>query len=405
VMNSAYIYLPVLTGYKREEGKQEGRYIYTIEGGIIWFYINMSGTTPQVMLKVAKTTVSKGFGSDEFAYESAVKNFARNLGVATRDISEFKLSAPISEAEGGNISFKLGIKEGIKTDECFLVGEWVADGSGDLRFVTDGWARVGRVADNRDNKWAKSSAWAVKRGSWAPGMMVVEHPRLPIDIAVKPNVGHLSISKGRIPILIGEDLQVTDDYDTYAPGIDLDAQYNLGGLTGARQWFFLVGGSFAFPATLEFQTNTLTLMSTTPPFVWGLHGGFLKRMYLGQFAATAEAKLGARFFTVEQKFQYVWDEYKYTIKNNSVGLQFSLGLDYAASPDVNIGLMAGWRAFTVSDVWDLKIEPFMDTSWIVVDDAFPEIDHSGAVFGLYLHWTPPSLPFDPVSLIQGAMGR
>ena len=42
---------------------------------------------------------------------------------------------------------------------------------------------------------------------------------------------------------------------------------------------------------------------------------------------------------------------------------------------------------------------------LLVADYFPDVNHSGPTFGVYLHWTPPSLPFDPVSMIQGAMGR
>lgn len=399
VMNSAYIYLPVLTGYQREEGKQEGKFVCTLNGGIIWFHVNTTGDQPRVTLQVAKTTLSKGFGSDKFAYESAVKNFARNLEVATREIAEFKLGAPISEVDGRNISFKLGVKEGIKTDECFLVGEWVSDAAGNVKFTTNGWVRVGRVADNRSDQTAKSSAWAVKGGRWTPGMAVMEHPRLPIDIALKAGASHLKITEGRILVFAG-DLKVTEEYDTYAPGFDIDAQYNLGGIAGLKQTFFLVGGSFAFPATLEFELGGLAPITATPPFVWGLHGGLHKKFYFGQMALSAEGKFGVKYLTVKQSFG---DDLDFTIKNNSAGLQFGLGLEYAATPDFNIGLTAGYKAYAASDVWTIDVNG--EAQALVVADFFPDIDHSGPAFGVYIHWTPPSLPFDPISMIRGAMGE
>jgi hypothetical protein len=405
VMNSAYIYLPVLTGLKREDAQQKDRYIYTINGGIIWYHIDMSSGQPRVRLRVAQSTMSKGLGSDRFAYESAVDNFARNLEVATKSIAEFKLSTPIAEVDGGNITFPLGLKEGIKLDETFMVGEWVYGAGSDPTFRTDGWVKVGKVGDNTRSDVNCSSAWAIKKGSWARGMSVVEHPRLPIDIAIIPGAGHLSVSQGRIPILIGSDMYITEDYDTYAPGVDLDAHYNLAPLTGVRQSFFLIGGSFAWPATLEFESSMLTMLSSTPPFIWGLHCGYLKKFYFGQLALTSDARIGMKFFTVEQTFKYIWDEYKYTIKNNSLGVQFGLGVDWAATPDFNIGVQTAYKAYTVSDAWTLTIDPFLDGAILTWDDSFPEINHSGLFFGLYMHYTPPALSFDPISLIRGALGE
>ena len=55
VMNAAYIYLPVLTGYK-EKAKDNDNYSYTIKGGIIWFHVGFRDDVPFVELKVAKTT-------------------------------------------------------------------------------------------------------------------------------------------------------------------------------------------------------------------------------------------------------------------------------------------------------------------------------------------------------------
>jgi hypothetical protein len=233
-------------------------------------------------------------------------------------------------------------------------------------------------------------------------MMVVEHPRLPIDIAIKAGVGRLRVTEGHIPLAMG-DLSVTKDYDTYAPNFDLDAQYNLAGITGLRQTFILVGGSFTFPATLQYEFVDdfgVSFLSTSPPLVWGLHGGLHKKFYFGQLAFSVEGKFGVKYLTVKQSFG---DALDITIKNNSAGLQLGLGLDYAATPDFNIGLAAGYKAYARSDAWTIDVNGTQAV--LVVADYFPDVNHSGPTFGFYLHWTPPSLPIDPVSMIQGAMGR
>lgn len=405
VMNSAYIYLPVITGYEQKVDKEKKKSSCKVEGGIIWFHLDMSGDEPAVKLLAAKTTSSQGFGSRENAFKSAVTNFARNLQVATRDIDEFKLGATISEVEGRHVTFDLGRKEGIFLDDCYFVGEWELDNRGERKLVQTGWVRVGRVADNRKSRTARSSAWAVKRGDWAPGMSLIEHPRLNIDIAFKPTMYHMKIGTGSIPIFGGpftdsDSLNITDEFDSYAPGLDIDFQFNIGSLVNSGQTFFLLGGNVAI-ANVDIESS-LDLGATTPPFIYGFHCGFLKKAYLGRLALSAEATAGLLFYTVVQKFTFLDEDYTYKIKNNTVGGQLNLALEYAATPDVHIGVRGGYRLYAVSDSWTMELD---DASHTDAGDDYPEVDHSGLAFGLYIHYTPPALPFDPISLFRGAVSE
>jgi len=404
VMNSAYIYLPILTKFEHKKVKGKNNYEVTLEGGIIWFHLDVTGHEPVIKLRLSQTTLSKGFGSEDFSFENATENFARNLEVATRSIPEFKLQSTIAEVDGGNITFGLGMKEGIKMDDCFLVGEWIDYGNG-IEFEHSGWVRVGTVGHNQKNNINRSSGWAVKRGSWARGMSVVEHPRLRIDIGVKPMLYFMEVSKGDIPVPIfsGGYITIEEDFNDPAFGFDIDAHFNISRFTGSRQTFFLVGGNVATLPGLKFSTeNDFIRMTTTPPFVWGFHGGIMKKWYVGQLAFTGAVKAGARYFTVEQDFTFGITDYTYTIQNNAFGVQFEVGLDWAATPDVNIGILGGFRGFADTETWTLAINPEVIgvTVW---DDNFPKVNHSGAIFGLYIHYTPPELPFDPIGFIQGTL--
>ncbi len=403
ILNSAYVYMPILS--KIEEKKDEkDKYTTTLEGGIIWFQIVVKDETPNVVLRVKKTTKSLGFGSQEFAFASASKNFARNLKVATQEMPEFILSAVVAEVEGKNISFSLGMKEGLRKDHIYYVGEWMEDAQGKLSFKRDGWAFVDKVANNRQNPNARSSAWAVKQGMWSPGMSMIEHPRLGIDIALKPGVFYTEITKGSIPVLTGY-LNITEDFQSYAPGFDLDAQYNLAALTGTSQFFFLVGGNFVFPAKLEMESDIFTQMTGYPPFIYGFHGGFHKKLYFGQMIFMAEAKGGIRFLKFEQKFYYLGTEYTYTVKNNTVGGQVNLGLEYACSPDVHFGVFGGYRLFPVSEVWTQELSPSEVDALVDWNEDYPDLNHSGITAGIYLNYSPPALPFDPIAMFQGMAGK
>ena len=121
-----------------------------------------------------------------------------NLQVRTREIDMFKLQSPIAEFVKRTIRFPLGKAEGIKMDEPFFVGEWMELNDGKIRFEKSGFVRVGTVSDNRTSTGQLSSAWVIKKGDWVRGMMIIEHPRLGIDIAVKPRWFNMNIKEGSI---------------------------------------------------------------------------------------------------------------------------------------------------------------------------------------------------------------
>ncbi len=401
VMNSAYLYLPIITSLDHEYDETKERYTYTLHGGILWYHVNTGGEKPTIDLMSSETTFSKGFGSKEVAFEAAADNLARNLRIATQNLSVFKLSAPITEAWERRIAFPLGTREGLKLDDTYLVGEWMFGEGVKADFVKTGWVKVGKVGDNLVRENAVSTAWAVRYSEWAPGMTVIEHPRLGIDIAFKPGGFYSAISKGRVPILLSHsgEIKITKDYEAYVPGFDIDAHFNIAPYTGVAQQFLIVGGNLALPATLEFESDLFTMLSSTPPYIWGFHVGFLQKKYLGQFAFTGDAKIGMRFMSVDQEFRFFGRRYVYSVSNNTFGVQFDLGLDYAFTPDLNIGFSFGYRLFPVSSIWSQKLEPAYDGALIDWDDRYPEINHTGPCYMLYLHFSPPELPFDPINYL------
>jgi len=403
VANSAYIYMPILTEYVHSVGKK-GMHTISLKGGIIWFHIDMSTELPTVEMLVSKKTSTSDSDMDKTeAMDATAEAFAHNLQVATRAIDEFKLIAPISEVNNGNINFPLGKKEGIYMDDPYWVGEWMMNEDGETEFVRSGWIRVGEVADNKSSSIETSSGWAVKKGQWSRGMMVLEHPRFNVDIAFKPKLFQMEISEGFIPAL-GGFTQVKEKFDGFAPGIDIDLHVYLASLIGMKQSFFILGGNFAYP-TIEFESTDVGLSdawTTTPPFSWGLNGGFMKKMYKGQMALSLEAKAGIQFFSVVQKYNPT--DYSITVSNSTFGGQVNAGLDYAFTPDVNVGFSLGYRIYPVSD------------SWSYTDDAgsgdlsssafpFPEVNHSGVAIGLYVHYTPMAMPFDPVRKVRRLLNK
>ena len=135
VMNSAYIYIPLIRGYTSQ--LKDSSYSTGFAAGIIWFRISAQGEKAHAIPVVKTFTYSSGFsvrdrnyateagmvGYKEFAFRAAVKNAARNLVVATQQIPDFRLSGQVIDKGFMGVGFNLGRREGVRVDDKYQIVE------------------------------------------------------------------------------------------------------------------------------------------------------------------------------------------------------------------------------------------------------------------------------------------
>jgi len=410
VMNSSYIYLPFISDYKVSKPKDDKNLTVSIKGGLFWYHI-VAGDEPR--LESIVTLHSEASGSEEkekssaesVAFRMAASTMAMNLQVLTRDIKIFRLHTPIASIERRTIQFPLGKAEGIKLDEPFFVGEYVETNSGKIRFQKSGFVRVSTVADNRENSRQLSAAYAIQKGDWVKGMTMVEHPRLGIDVALKPRWFDMTVKEG---IFASDDFLISfADYDGLAVGADLDLQINIAPLIKKRQSFLVVGGTAGVvpvKSALYSTDNILDILIPDESLAAGLlygYAGYMRRFYIGRLAVHGEALLGLQHLILTDTY----DDEDVTISNNSLGVRINLGLEYAINIDCNFGVFAGFQAFPAMDWWTVKygdeeVDVENYTGW-----AAPRISSVSPTFGIYLHYSPPTLSFNPAALLQAGMDQ
>lgn len=200
VMNAAYLFIPFITAYSR--AVQGNRIDINIEGGIIWYHILTRSDPPRLIPLVKKSSrafgsamlgkkyyefvwAGKEFNAEEFATLNAIRAYVKNLQTFTRLIPEFRLTAEIVSVDKGNITFKLGTKEGLKMDDKFDIVEFLEDTSGIVKTKSIGCALITKVANNQDTSTIRYSKAKTFIGYAEPGMLVLERPRLPIEIALR----------------------------------------------------------------------------------------------------------------------------------------------------------------------------------------------------------------------------
>jgi hypothetical protein len=405
VMNASFLYVPFLEEYNEVKEKNSKEIQTSLKGGLIWYHI-IAGGNPHV-IKV-KTITSTGFGSSENSkqesFQMAVQTLTLNLQVLTRQMDIFKLQAPIVEVTNRIIKFSLGKSEGIKMDDPFYVAEWIESEDGNVSLQKLGFVRIGEVANNTQtfenfsDPGQLSTAWAVKKGDWARGMMIIEHPRLGIDIAMKPRLFNMDISEG----YFGTEFFYLkfDDYTGNAGTVDIDLQLNIADLVKRSQTFFVAGISAGIvPVRTKIDKEFLIFESTTERIASSVFSGYvglMKKRYFGPAALHGEALFGIQRLAVSD--YYLGKEAN--IYNNSTGGRINLGLEYTVNIDCNVGIFAGLNIFPPMDWWTVE---YGDDEIDIIklgDKNSPEISTSGFTYGLYIHYSLPVLPFNPLAFLQ-----
>jgi len=426
ILNSSYIYIPFINNYKTEKNSDKDEIKVSLSGGLLWYQV-VPGENPRAE-KLAKLTTEAYFSAEtgesqqingqrttpqEYAFWGAANTLAMNLEIKTRELDMFKLSAPIVEIQRRKIGFPLGCAEGIKLDDPFFVGEWLETETGKIKFKTSGFVRVSTVSDNRQSAGQLSRAVAIKKGDWSRGMMITEHPRLGVDIAMKPRWFEINVESGFMMNTEKGFVVYFDDYSGSAIGLDLNFQWNIASLVKKRQNFLVFGGTVsAIPVEstiidFDFDDPDWSLLDLLPTHNWiaGLYygyAGYLKRYYLGPFAIHGEASIGTQIVSTGKVRGVDYEGEKVTISNYTIGVRLNVGLEYAVNIDWNVGVFAGIQAFPPLDWWTVKY----DDEEIDIDNVSwdpPKFYSYSPTFGIYIHFSPPTLPFNPAAIIQNQM--
>jgi hypothetical protein len=248
IMNSAFIYVPVISKYNTYTDRINQIYTVDLNAGVFWYRV-VYHENGDADLKLLIKKETKGIGVaglnkelkhegekvdyKEYAFRTAAIALARDIQVAVRDIPEFRLGAQVTEVYSNAISFPMGKREGIKIDDGFDLVELQENPDGGVIQKKIGFARVTQVADNRSNPNRFSKARVIIGRGLEPGIYVSERPRLPIDLLVNFKTNPFTIT------LTGFGSESMTGYSIHA-----ELLYNLGrNLDISQLW---VGGGLSF---------------------------------------------------------------------------------------------------------------------------------------------------------------
>jgi hypothetical protein len=420
VYNSSFIYLPVITDYKEETVADN--FIVEIKGYILWYRIIVSddGKSASAVLLTKLSEPKAGAASanpDEsfqlkrrkvdgrtYARLKAIGGWAQAEALAMRELPEFKLSAEIRSVEGQFATAGLGKREGIGLDDGFNVLDFFDDGQGSVATKDIGFYRVSQVADNRTNDNESSLFYGYIRAGVERGSLLVERPRLPVDVRITPKFATLNIPRIALPA----------DFSTYnnlianrpnafgnifafnenvgaAAGIDVGLALNLARWTGVTQFFAVLDGGISFPLSAP-QNKTF-------PLFWNVHLGFQKKFWFSWINLSLGLLAGLDALNVSGS-----DDGTGRLENVNLLMlsgRLDATLELMLNPDLLFSVKAGYKLATPPIAGTLKFRGEDEINLLTAGrlDLFGNINFSGLMLSATISFTlPSSSAFDFTSL-------
>tara|TARA_B100002052_G_scaffold268512_1_gene267211 strand:+ start:1 stop:1386 length:1386 start_codon:yes stop_codon:yes gene_type:complete len=396
-MNSAYIYLPFITSMVQET---EGSDIsLVLNGGLIWWQVKTADDGSISVEKVLSaetmgmSSLDKSdknpitgepsynkftFGTEQwatspeqYAQNDAMLAFAKNLGVKTKKIDAFKLSAQIAEADGKKYGFPLGFREGVHLDDGFDIVEFSEDEEGNEIANRVGFLRVSKTGDNNEDPSAFTYGKQLMGSKQDVGTVVMERPNLGIDVNVKFGaVSGMTILKkhttafsfSQLTLLelqaglgfIPDDVDLEDvaDYTGASPVLSEDAEsgvgfslqfaYNLAPIIGVSQTFLNMDVDVLLPSASYSDDADAAVMIISPyTSITKKVGG---RMHLGINVGAGIDMLSLTGTQTMLDFDTgLLEEQVYTFGIMAPGVKFGVDLGYMLTPDLNLNFGAGYK--------------------------------------------------------------
>ncbi|MBS4027494.1 MAG: hypothetical protein KGZ58_02560 [Ignavibacteriales bacterium] len=449
VMNSAYLYLPVVTEWTSDEKNA------TIKGYVAWYRVTQKGNTAKVERVNEATQMQEGNGNGEpeqsyrlksrsvngteFAKIIAVNTWAKNLAVAMKNISAFKLGGEIKSVEGKFVETNLGTKEGLGMDEGYDVLEEEEDDNGKVKTKNVGFIRAFSIGNNTQNINEVSRFQTYIGSGFERGMSIQERARLGIDISIRPKYFTCNIPRYATPIIdyttfnaiytniIINNIQyyfpgftaaeitpqTFDDYHgghgfilkddaTSAIGIDINFNWNIAKLTKVPQLFLNVDVAVGVP-NAEVDGDAF-VQSAASPVLYSGYLGPMKKFWFGRMNFNVAGAIGVDVFSLENSDAQTGDFEKMDF--TAPGIKLDAGIEYLINPDLTFNIGVGYKAALSPIVAEVK---FKDEKTIDISDllssntffsGFNDVNMSGVNISVGISYALPSLPFDPFAQIS-----
>ncbi len=388
VMNSAYIYLPVISNYTVVESK--GRYSSKVNVGVVWYKVEVNDGTVSVKLfksmmqKAIGMANKKGLGIRKSrggytteAHESMISVAVQSLQVAMKQISAFSLSGQVMEKSFFSVGIDIGEEEGVTLDDKYLLIQQREESNGEIIDDEIGWVVITDVADTASGKSKNGyiTQASIVSGSPLQGDVIREYPRMPLDLFFgwRQYAGKLEVEQNNSPLVEA------------SAGIFVEGHYNIGRGMGMNRLFLSLGAGYAFSQSDTLDRYTEEIDEESPLVTIANYDvSLIKKWSVNRFALKFQGgvSVGGIYITTAEE----------TYSAHGVSAFGAGGIELALFPSLALSGMARY---------DIGGGTATDYTF---NGVAPEYNPTGFAIETGLVWSLPSISFSFFDIFKMATG-
>ncbi|RAP38815.1 hypothetical protein DID80_01790 [Candidatus Marinamargulisbacteria bacterium SCGC AAA071-K20] len=358
LMNSAYFFFPYITQTSQNISQygENARVKVSVQGGVLWYRIVSDGNGQKGIEQIAHTksmatgttsvtmpevknlldlvlktdeprikrykrlnseTLSKEVFQD--AFFKAFNNWALNLTVQVKNISDFKLRTPIKDAIGSKYTIDLTKKDGLKTDDSFYLMHYVEE-NGQEKQKKVGYGRVNKISkvEGQFSTFSQVLGKNQLAGGW-----IEEHAKSGLSVEVGfGSLNNLNLGKDAFLITIPNPTnpfqtvsrQLLDSDSKSGTSFKFRLNQNLAPFTDISQFFIFFDTGVT---TLKAESSSEVIGS---PVLLHFFGGVSKKFWLKSRSIGVQSGIGGNQLSFNGRVS--GSKYDYSV--NTVALMYGL---------------------------------------------------------------------------------
>ena len=381
LVNGAFIGVPILT---RVGASAQDRDIVNAKGFIYWMQIEVPPLAawgnndlppwekvtllPIKQRRALGGAVRIGKETEGELKATAMTAFVQEIFDLAASVPELKPRATLQQVSDG-IRLDVGSREAVYLDQGYEVFETQMGLDGTLSSVRKGFVRIGDVANNEQKMDALSAAYPTTFGSLDVGMSAVAHDQF-IDFVLRPSYRTLQIPQASVNNLFRANLISASATSSY--NLNASLLFNMARSFGIPQFFLGIDGGIGLVnmnlvAGEQQQQGTNTAISINQPLMVEGSVVAVKKFWLGGLAAVIEANIGINSLHLSGLYGGRQWSLRYGTFSFAAGL--NAGVEFTISPDMIIGLDAGYRAVLPVTALTLNIDGSAESIITQLDQA------------------------------------
>ncbi|MFZ9743287.1 MAG: hypothetical protein ACO3B0_06820 [Chitinophagaceae bacterium] len=320
------------------------------------------------------------------ADQKAVKGLPGQIIKVAYTMEDFKIRGVVQSVDP-DYTIDVGKKEDAYMDQGYKIYETRLGNDKKPYSVYTGFIRVDKIGNNVDNI-EDSRAYSIIASGIEQGHVAISHDQ-GLDFYIRPSYKMINIPKEIGRLRYNSDLYT----ENVGSSINIDAGlfYNLAKVTNISQLFVGINASFGIPNATATDVFDGTTQST---FQFDL--SIMKKLWLSRFNVYGEVNFGVNSFSIGNLPIFNSDS-KLTIATGlAYGAGVNAGLEYAFSPDLNIGVQAGYRYVLPSTTVTTKVDDGEKTEYLKENNLgiwstakLDDLNLGGLNFGLRVSYSLP----------------